>query len=290
MKTTRDSTAKNYYGIWKKFNCFVVKLDRKPKSWERKVALYGAYLVDNGIQSSTIKSYFSAIKKILWEGLSYEFNDSHMLLASIAKACRIKNDKVYTRLPILVGMLDLILNQIGKMFENQVYLKTLYRTIFSFAFYGLLRIGEIAESPHVAKAKDVNAGVNKEKILIILYLSKTHGEESRPQRVKISQIGQMIRRYSPFQLMSKYSKIRSEIMCDEEQFFVFRDRSPVKPSDLRMVLAKAIKGLGLNHKNYSFHSLRIGMASWLIKLGYPIEVVKRLGRWKSNAIYRYIRN
>ena len=49
LRTTRESTARNYYGIWKNFNKFVVCLDAKPKTWERRVALYGAYLVDKGI-------------------------------------------------------------------------------------------------------------------------------------------------------------------------------------------------------------------------------------------------
>ena len=68
-QTTRKSTSDNYYSIWRKFNQFLIKLDRKPQTWERRVALYGAYLVDIGTQSSTIKSYFSAIKKILWDEL-----------------------------------------------------------------------------------------------------------------------------------------------------------------------------------------------------------------------------
>ena len=69
----------------------------------------------------------------------------------------------------------------------------------------------------------------------------------------------------------------------------FRNGTPVKPANLHSVMSEAIKNLGLNVNNYTFHSLRIGMATMLIKLGYDIEVVKRLGQWKSNAVYRYIR-
>ena len=61
-ETTRDSTARTYYNVWKNFNKFIIKLDVKPKSWECGASLFGAYLVDNGSQSCTIKTYISAIK------------------------------------------------------------------------------------------------------------------------------------------------------------------------------------------------------------------------------------
>ena len=148
-----------------------------------------------------------------------------MLLVSIAKACRIKNDKVQTRLPISVGMLDLILGEIGKIFKNQTYLKVMYRTMFAFAFYGLLRIGEVAQSPHVAKAKDVSIGTNKNKVLIVLYSSKTHGQESHPQKVKISKWGNSVRLFCPFNLINSYKKLRPDYINDSEQFFVFPQRN-----------------------------------------------------------------
>ena len=78
-KTTRNTTVKNYYQIWCQFNKFVIRLDQKPTTWEDRLALYGAYLVDKGTQSSTLKSYFSAIKKIL-EMNEYEFKMKTLLL------------------------------------------------------------------------------------------------------------------------------------------------------------------------------------------------------------------
>ena len=76
---------------------------------------------------------------------------------------------------------------------------------------------------------------------------------------------------------------------EDEQFFVFRDQAPVKPHDIWTVLNNALRKLNLNPAAYSVHSLCSGRASQLIKLGYPIETVKRLGRWRSNAVYKYIK-
>ena len=64
-KQHRNSTMKMYHNVWCNFNKFLIRLDRKPTSWEDRVSLYGAYLVDQGIQSSTLKSYVPAIKHTL---------------------------------------------------------------------------------------------------------------------------------------------------------------------------------------------------------------------------------
>ena len=69
---------------------------------------------------------------------------------------------------------------------NQEYLGKLYTAIFSSAYYGLLRIGEIAKGSHPILAKDVQIGLNKKKILFILRTSKTHWKDSKPQLIKIT--------------------------------------------------------------------------------------------------------
>ena len=62
----RLSTTKNYLCVWRNLNKFLLNLDDKiTGGWEQKTALFGAYLVENGVQSSTLKSYLSAIKYIL---------------------------------------------------------------------------------------------------------------------------------------------------------------------------------------------------------------------------------
>ena len=61
----RSSTAKTYFSVWRQFNTFVIKLDIKPPTWEERTTLFVASLIDRGVQSSSVKSYVSAIKKML---------------------------------------------------------------------------------------------------------------------------------------------------------------------------------------------------------------------------------
>ena len=185
--TTRDSTAKNYYTVWKIFNAFMIKLDKKPSTWEERVSLFGAYMVDNGNQSSTIKSYISAIRKILHND-GYDLKNDLLALSTLTRACRIINDRVTVRRPIYKKMLKVILFEVERYFEHQFYLQLLYQTMFAIAYYGLFRIGELTESPHVVKACNISLGTNKNKVMFTLFTSKTHAQESKPQTVKISEL------------------------------------------------------------------------------------------------------
>ena len=291
--TKRTSTEENYFNIWRKFNNFLIRLDRRPDSWEDRISLYGAFLVDNGIQSSTLKSYYSAIKAILREDEVF-IDDNKVLLSCLAKACRLVNDKVRTRLPVRKPLLEMILCEVQRRFGgNQPYLEILYKTIFILGYYGLFRIGELAMGSHTVRASDVHIGRNKDKMMFILYSSKTHGFESRPKKIKISVNDAKQREKSyfcPFNISREYLAIRGNYKHDEEPFFVFRDRKPVTPVQVRGVLKKALESINLVPSHYSFHSLRAGRCTDLIFFGQNILQVKLAGRWRSNAVYKYIKD
>ena len=265
-------------------------------SWEEKTSLFGAYLVEKGIQSSTLRSYFSAIKHVLKLD-SYEWDDNKVLLSSLVRGCRIINDKVKTRLPIQKGLLEMLLFEIERKFNSnnqQPYLICLYKAIFSLAYYGMLRVGELSYSNHTIKACNIHVGSNKDKILIVLYSSKTHGKESRPQKVKISALPNFKKTqkilFCPFELIIQYMKIRGDYYNDNEQFFVFSYGSPVKPNNIRSLLRELLNDLGLNSKLYDVHSFRSGRTVDLEKYGYNMDRIKSMGRWRSNAVYKYLKN
>ena len=182
----KTSTKNNYYGIWKKFNEFVIQLDRIPNSWEQRVCLYCTHLIcDRNLQSSTIRSYVSAIKSVLQTD-GYQWEDGKVLLNVLTRSCKLKNDRVKTRLPIQKGLLEIILFQIQKRFnETQPYLEMCYISAYLLMYYGLMRVGEISQSQHSLKATNIHDANNRNRLLLVLYSSKTHGIESRPQKIKI---------------------------------------------------------------------------------------------------------
>ena len=108
----------------------------------------------------------------------------------------------------------------------------------------MLRVGEITLSHHVMKACDTHFAKNKDKLMIMLYSSKTHSTGMRPQHIKITsnkdeKTGSYAKRiFCPFKLVNDYMTVRGNFLDQREQFFVFRDRSPVTPNDVRNVTKK----------------------------------------------------
>ena len=209
------------------------------------------------------------------------------------------------RLPICKDLLRLILKQVNSRFlikANQPYLAILYKTIFVTAYYGLFRIGEITNGTHPIQTRDVHIATNKQKILFMLKTSKMHSEDSPPQIVKIKstcispkgsrkdqsaiETGSL---FCPYQLLKSYIKIRVRYETKTEPFFVFKDRTAVPSGLVCRLLKELLKEGGINPTNYLSQSFREGRAGDLLRLRVTVETIKKLGRWKSNAVFKYLK-
>ena len=293
-KRLRQSTSENYLAIWRLFNRFVLRLDKKPNLWEDRIILFCAHLVDNGNQSSTVKSYISAIKSTLQDD-GYYLNLDSILIKALTRACRLENDVVKCRLPIQVGLLELMLFEIKRSYgTSQPYLETLYLALFVLAYYGLLRISEVAEGPHTLKAKDIKVAEHGKKKLLVLYSSKSHGKDRHSQKIKIEGLSSQRhfhshRFFCPFQLTKNYLQVRGDYILDSDQLFIFRDRLNVQQHHIRKVLRDTLTSLGLEASMYGFHSLQAGRTVDLAKCHVPLQEICKIGRWRSNAVYRYLK-
>ena len=166
-------------------------------------------------------------------------------------------------------------------------------------------MGELTFGPHAIKARNVHIGENKDKILFILESSKTHGKDRNPQMVKLSSrkieenhsVNRPIkyRDHSghcicAFSILDDYIKIRPKGKSrNSDQIFVFADGSPVYPNQMRTTLRLMLRLSGFNDKLYNTHSFRIGRCCDLLKMGFEVPTIQKIGRWCSNAIYTYLR-
>ena len=286
----RSSTKRNYYTFWRIFNEFFIQLDCKPNSWEDRLILFVGYLIKNNKKLSTIKSYISGIKAILREVDVY-INEDRFLLCSLTSAGKLVNDKVRTRLPIQKGLLLLIL------FHKQPYLDIMYCALFSTTYFGLFRVSEVTSGSHPIKACDVHVGKNKNKMMFVLRTSKTHWMNVKPPIVKITgkdfdhKKNSKTKRntLSPFERLQLFVTARPTYLNRDEPFFVFSDRSAVLPKQMRVILRKALKYLGLDQSLYDVHSLRIGRRVHLNSMKISVESIKKLGRWTSDAVFEYLK-
>ena len=227
-------------------------------------------------------------------------NENKFLLAALTRACKLKNDRVRTKLPIQKDLLRMILSATQTYFENkqQIYLSVTYQALFSTSYFGLFRIGELTTGDHPVRVADVQIGENKNKMLFILRTCNTHTRGDKPQQIKISSKRIMeddLQQKNnpecpcPFQLLKLYLSMRPLFLDLNEPFFVFGDRTPIKTSNMSATLKKMIKKVDLDPKFYSVTSLRSGHACDLLKLQISVETIKKIGRWRSSAVYNYLK-
>lgn len=299
-KDIRQTTLNKYVEEWRTFNRFLLNgIDKIPNTWEDRLVVYVTFLVDTGKQSATIKSYISAIKKMMsFEDINY--NHIQAKLKALIKSAKLQNDKVKMRFPINRKMLHAILDKIDEVYlgRGQPYLASLYRAMCALGYHALLRVGEMAKGDHPVLVKDVSSNVAKQKIQVILRTSKTYGLGTYPKVVTVPFKSNAMRpyniekenRYSPFLIIRNYGKfIRPKALSLNEPYFVFQDRSPVKPEQFRKMLKKMIDLLNVNSQYYNTHSLRIGGANDLEKWGATVDQIKKWGRWLTGAVWKYFR-
>ena len=96
--------------------------------------------------------------------------------------------------------------------------------------------------------------------------------------------------YCPFTLIKQYLANRPDSISSEENFFVFADRSPIPPNQICSILHATLTLARLDAQFYCFHVFRVGRSCDLLDLGVLVEIIKKIGRWRSNAVFNYLRN
>ena len=158
--------------------------------------------------------------------MKVNLQEDRFLLNSLTKACRLTNDTVYTRLPIHKNFLALLLIEVGRKYDAQPYARFLFLVIFSTMYFGLFRVCKVTltKSAHHVKVGDVHVGINKKKLMFVLYMSKTHDRGSKLQIIKVSAVNinkcnsekfylgssdqKSKYRHCPFVLLQQYIQIR----------------------------------------------------------------------------------
>ena len=111
--------------------------------------------------------------------------------------------------------------------------------------------------------------------MFILYSSKTHDQSNKPQTIKITELDEETNndldqnKNCPFQVVRECLAIRKPYKSDNEQFFVFSDRSPVTPEHYCKMLADLIHFNELDHTHYRVHDLCAGHATDMLEMGIP---------------------
>ena len=129
--------------------------------------------------------------------------------------------------------------------------------------------------------------LHKPKLMFILHSSKMHNRGQKPQIINLVGSSQNNELLCPFTVLKQYLLARKHYVSDEEQFFVFSDRSAVQPWQFRKLLKDLSKLARVDSTCYGVQMLRAGRASDLLEMGISVDTIKKLGHWKSNSVYTY---
>lgn len=282
-----------YYCRWKAFNKFLIKFDRIPALWEDRILIYATHLVNHKKKLATVKSYLSAIQFMLFED-GVTLHENKLELGAILQACKAANAKLYIRMPIQFKLWNSLMRQASQYYEQergQLYLAKLIRAMMAASYFGLLRVGEITDSQHQIKARNVRYSKNKNKLVITLQSSKTHTSNEMPQIIEIRAIPQL-QENCPLKCICEYLALRGTNCDDEEEpLFVHEGKQQVSATMYRTCLRKLLSKIGVSCQLYDCHSMRSGRACDLQELGFSVTQICEIGRWspKSNTVYLYIK-
>ncbi|CAG2241562.1 unnamed protein product [Mytilus edulis] len=245
-------------------------------------------ITDNGLSGGTISSYISGVSyhhKIQGIQDTTKFFIIGKALEGIKRIQGGKRNDI--RAPITVQLLSDMISCLDKVCKNK-YEAALFSAVFSVAFFGLLRVGEITTS----KSKSVINGSNltisdilvRRKVLVLRVRWSKTDQKVKSVTLLIAENG---KNYCPVRLINEYLKVRPT--CNNTDLFIHYTGMPLTRYQFSSILEKALHFLHISKGHFRSHSFRIGGATELARQGVSEEVIMRLGRWKSHAYSRYIR-
>lgn len=247
------------------------------------IAVFVAFLHDQGYAPSSIVSYVSAIA-FVHKLLGYSDPTS----ASIVQKLIAGATKVYapkpSRLPITILILHRIILGIDEIIPVH-YHKLLLKAMFTTSFFGLMRIGEVTMSKHKSVPLMLDQLQLTVDLATITITQFKHNKGNKPIPIPLQ-------RQDNFELCPVYNLSQYLLNRGSEPgpLFAFPGPKPVPRDFFSKNLSLLISLAGYDIKRYQAHSFRIGGASYYAELGYTDAQLRLLGRWGSNAFIRYIRN
>ena len=252
------------------------------------IVAFIAYMYKSGFAHSTINSYTSGLSFYNKLNDYEDYTQKFIVRKMIDGVKRTRSPQMDTRLPISRELLGRILSILSCICSS-AYEVRLFKAVFSLAFHGLFRVGELTVqtmsntcySNHALNVNDVQ--IYKTYLEIHLVSSKTD-QFGRGVTIHIPE--QLDKCICPVVLLPCYLRDRPVV---EGPLFCHFDGKPLTKYQFSAILKKSLHALGIDNARWSSHSFRIGMATACAIEGLSDEKIKSLGRWKSGAYLRYIR-
>ncbi len=263
-------------------------LDEIPTKWEDCLILFRAHLIHKGLASRTITTYMTGVhSRLQLDGV--DLSENQYLMKQMHRVAR-KRDVERVRCPISHNLLIQILKRVNLVVKTE-FEAAMFKALFSLAFFGMFRIGELVDSPHALKACNVMQAEEGEHIVCVQHSSKTLKPGELPQLVDIPPDNT---EFCPCLLTTHYTACRvwasAKWASTHEAFLLHQDGSRVsKAQVLRKIRACMRLIPGMTPMDFGTHSFRSGRATDLFKEGVPENKKMQQGHWVSATFKRYIK-
>lgn len=283
------SSKRMYYRSWQLYFQFHPSVSVLPLSVVN-ICNFIAHLYEKSYSPSTIYSHVSAIS-FLHKLLDLTDPTSSFIAKKLLKGCENLRVRKDSRLPITKDILSQIVNNLEKCVQNFLH-RVMLKAVFLLAFHAFLRLGEIlTRSPHdrskVLQVQDIKISIKDGKPYDLTLTLRSFKNIKHNLPVTLSlEPNHMQPSLCPVQALITY---RQYYRHNSGPLFQFVNGTAVSHNFVVRNLSSVLNFLGLNANLYKGHSFRIGAATHAASLGWSESQIRRLGRWNSNAMERYIR-
>lgn len=282
-----ENTRVSYNVGLKRFSEIRTKL-QLPQLWPPDVShivQFIAYLSLNKAAHATVRLYLTAIS-FKCKMLGSADPTKEFIVQKMLEGVRRSNPGRDQRLPITTNLLKDILSKLPLVCTS-LYESKMFSAAFTLAFHGFLRVGEITlhrnNCDRVLSVHDIKIEQMDKLLKVHIRYSKTD-QSGQGTVIKIIGSGDAI---CPFKCMTEYLACRPR--CFDGQLFKHFNGQALTRYQFSAVLKKALSFIGIEYSNYKSHSFRIGAATCAAERGVSVAEIQKAGRWKSNAVYSYIR-
>jgi hypothetical protein len=260
-------------------------LSRKVFTYESVASFVCAHVIKNKGSTRSVGNVLSALKKgcLIIEEDWLMGVDQLRLMALLSELKFEDLSKSRRKRPIRLRELIAIIGQLD--LEDPVDL--LIATMLALGHDGLLRSAELLSGFQV---KHFEWSLDKKTVRLEIERSKMN-RSGESEFVSLFDYGE----YSAVSLLRRWFTVQGLWENWEHKVFpavrykkLHFDRDP-NYSWWRRTIKKLCKRIGLEEKNYSGHSLRAGGATDLFVCRVPYYIIKKMGRWKSEAAMLYYR-
>ena len=286
-----DNTHKTYATGWKAFTQFKQQtMSTSPHGSVGEIHHFIAWLSLQGLASSTIATYVSSVGYVhKLRGLTDPTKD--FVVSKLLEGARRLRPCKDSRLPISLPLLRDIISALPTICLNQ-FESTLFRAVFLSAFFGFMRVSEIAVGSRqhlrdsVLCCHDVTFSqlTAKDQSVTIQLRQSKNNQRGPPQCIHL--VENTDQYLCPVSALRQFSAIRPQFLGP---YFCHFDGSPLTQYQFNAVLQEALAFIGLDGARITSHSFRIGAASSASQLGVANNDIQCMGRWRSDAFLTYVR-